>query len=583
MGTKVYKFWCEPAAREDHDVLREQLRLNAEYRRLLVIIENASHDHRDELDQTDAEVRALVAEQDRLLAASIRDKDALAAMKKLLAAARKRWHAADDYRASMTEHKTERLTAEGDARKTVGPRGLGLGFGTYLASAESHAQASDALAKTPWKYQSTKTIRFDEGAVAVHLQSGSRLWSGLLGGEQPGWFALDHDAPSGRQIARTPGSRREHHRHCTVTLRMTKEKSVRVRALLHREIPPDAKISWIRVHQVRVGPRHRWSLQIVAEHADSTPVTRGQGVAGVDLGFRRVDTGYRVAYAVGDDGERHECVVPFEVADRAIDRLGGQTSKCTDLRQIRDQNYDALKKLLRDHKPGAPTWYHTATLLIHTWRSPGRAVRLLGQWRTNRWSGDEAVFEALAAWRKQDDHLWAWEANNRAKMVRQIEGLYQRWSSDLAKRYAVIKIEDMSMASAREDFRLKSRSVHEADGTKSTHTIADQRAMLALAKLQKALKERGASFGASVGEVDKAGTSQRCTTCSVTTKADAAQILTCPVCGATEDRDVRAAVNIASAPVLRWLAGPLAEDKQVKLNKSRRTRKSAVLEQAGAE
>jgi len=165
---------------------------------------------------------------------------------------------------------------------------------------------------------------------------------------------------------------------------------------------------------------------------------------------------------------------------------------------------------------------------------------------------------------KQDRHLWDWEAHNRTKMSRQISGRYQDFAAFLAKTYGEVRIEDLKVCQAKDTWRDRQVVAYDVGDATSKSSLADLRAALKLGYLQKAIKDRATSFGASCGEVKAAYTSMTCSACGCRNEASSDKMLTCVSCGLMEDRDIRACKNIASAAVQKWVAGPLAEVKPTK-------------------
>lgn len=584
MATRVFKYWCEPASSEDANVLHEQFRLEREYRWLLADYENAAREDSHQDMRRDPDYAKASDQVDTLLETEVEERDeAWRDQLDTWSDERKRAYTSnikgqDWWRGLSAERAVLLRDFMREGRKIMGPNGRGLSFGSYQDAEDHHKQAVEKTAIYRRIHVSS-----DHSALTCHLQNEDAVqWRLIVAGGcrlvQVGQelYGLASTGPQThdqstryREPSRTSGAQKMQR----VTLQVRKGVRVSMHTLLHRAIPDESKISHVRVHGERIGRRTRYSLQIVATVPEPCAPERldTQSHVGVDIGWRATPTGYRVAYAVGSDGTHHELMVPYAVGDRAIERHQHK-DRCSTLRATRDLNLNIIKQTIAAQRTGAPEWFRQDTQAIHMFRSSSRIVRLWRRWKDRRFEGDAASFDALLAWRKQDEHLWDWEASNRKKMRREIDGRYQEFASRLAKLYDVIKIEDLRVGTAKDAWREHVESEFENGERFSKELVSDRRSALAPAHLQRCLRERGATFGASVGEVKAAYTSRTCSACGHVGPASSQQLLTCHACGLVEDRDTRAAKNISSAEVHTWLAGPLAAPKSTKRKLPRRRR-----------
>lgn len=162
------------------------------------------------------------------------------------------------------------------------------------------------------------------------------------------------------------------------------------------------------------------------------------GVCGVDLRWRVLEDGSLfVAYAEGDDGYREELVIPRDKLERL--RYAER------LRSIRDREFDAARAALLQwlSVTGAvPEWLREETATLDQWRSASRLARLVIHWRTDRFDGDQEIYERLEAWRAQDRHLADWEGAQRRRFQRWRLDHYRRFAARLRWRYAIVGVED---------------------------------------------------------------------------------------------------------------------------------------------
>ena len=538
MSTKVYKFWCEPSDETSRETLRDQFGLMRNYRFGLARLENLRREEGMVHAAQDPEFsESYLAEQSLFdVDKEDRDDDWSAELEKC------RTRRKSAYDAIKNEDWLKELRAKdfADQREYqrlinvgLGPKGQGLSFATGQFCADSHKQAVE---KTAIYKRIHVDLKPSEGVFAVHYQDqGKTTYSSLTDDTRSLVKIAAMKSGLTRRSGRTGAPRLN-----KVTLQISKGKSLSVHVLLHRDIPKDAVITWVRVHCVTVATKKRYSLQIVATHNTTAQTNSSTKSVAVDLGFRKTETGYIVATARGSDGAEHELVIPHSVTDRGLDRKG-KTAKCSDLRAIRDLRFNDLKKILVPYLPEASRW-----------RSPGRLGRVLKDGNL-----PEEILTHVSQEFKKDRHLWDWEASNRTKMVRQISGRYQEFAAFLAKEYSEIRMEDLKICQAKEDWREKAT-------LEGKDSVADQRSVLKLGYLQKAIQDRASSFGTSVGVVKAAYTSMDCSSCGTRGLASASKVLVCSSCGLEEDRDIRACKNIASSHVQKWITGPLAAVKSTK-------------------
>jgi hypothetical protein len=96
-------------------------------------------------------------------------------------------------------------------------------------------------------------------------------------------------------------------KHRTLWIRVGSEGRTPVWArfplVYHREIPAEAKITWVRCVARRVATHTKWSAQFVLDGVDgeALPAPVG-GTVAIDVGWRKMDYGIRVATWIDDQG-----------------------------------------------------------------------------------------------------------------------------------------------------------------------------------------------------------------------------------------------------------------------------------------
>ena len=335
-----------------------------------------------------------------------------------------------------------------------------------------------------------------------------------------------------------------------------------------RPIPANADVKWAEIHAMKIGQRTEWRLLVTVNEPD-TRAKSGDSTLGVNLGWRNLpnDEGVRVAYAVGSDGFKEEVLVPANCA-RAIAHVAG-------LEGTRKDNFNLAVKVLDRwiEPPDGDRHYDWPEALLFAarnrdrWLSPKKLVRFLFTWRENRFPGDDAIFEILSAWRKQDKHLWFWTADEREKTLRMRQDFYRMVAARWAKRYDHVVVTDM-------DLRDFAELPAPEEGAKTSGKVQRVTQRLAApsvlwAAVENACSTNGTAFSEVTRTEEKNGRKQSrspllthvCNECGAVTKFDAKAQLrhTCLECHAEWDQDENHCKNLlASAEVMRKRAEALA-------------------------
>ncbi len=586
---RVFDYWAQPASAADNQQLQQQMQLAYRYRRHLANIENAARAVQCMLDTADPAIAAGIATLQAVnladaITAGINpadpqamrkwretktDSPAAAAARKVLQAARKTLHQDLAYKAEVKLIGDRRALLVRSARALYAQPGAsqpGLAWGTYQFVEEAHDQSCGEIPY--WEEVHTHTPP-GHGVIAVHIQGRTVPTSTLIGGDDtflrvgatlyglgPAVQGFRPVRPANLPRTKSGGG-------------APRLQSVRLRTgsagpggrtpiwtefhmLMHRPLPP-GKVLWARVHQIRIGIRSRWSVQFVVDVEGGLTTlqqpAKGGAAAkhvGIDIGWRKLDTGWRVALAYGNDGFTHELVVPNDVLQRA--------KKSQDLRSIRDKTRDREKAALQLFRTTATDpWFLTATASLHMWLKIGRYVRLRREWDQQRFAGDQVAYTALAAWLDNDRHLIDWQEFNVRRMKNQIEGRYVAWAHMIAQRYGVVGIEDMNLTDVK-------AAIAARQGPLSK--LAHQRGMVVgVGLLTDSLTKAVSKYQTQLIENDPAYTTRNCSACGFCRPSSADLIITCPACGVSEDQDLTAAKNLltaTSAAVAALSGGPLA-------------------------
>lgn len=300
---------------------------------------------------------------------------------------------------------------------------------------------------------------------------------------------------------------------------------------MHRPLPPGATVKWARILRERVGPDTRYSLLLTVSIPQQAPKrhARPKHIAALHGAWRQMPNGdLRAGYLVDDQGGAEDLRLPasmvsaFEHADS--------------LRAIRDANREQFCRQLVDSLstlPALPEWMQEElTELERTWHYEefARRLRALLQGPV-----DAALQVRAEVWRRQERHLWQWEAHARARTRRCRHEMYRKWAAEWGRKYGVLRLEDY-------DLRILSRG--EAVGGELAAAVQRNRRIVALHELRAA-----AASALTVEYVSPYLLAQTCHVCGVVGEYDVRRSLahTCSACGKEWDAHLNAARNM-----LRW-------------------------------
>lgn len=304
-------------------------------------------------------------------------------------------------------------------------------------------------------------------------------------------------------------------KHRVCLLRLKDGLSLEVPIVYHRDLPPEARIIFARLCIDRIGDRWIYSVHLTV---DAAPQKRQMGIGkcAINFGWRRVEGGIRVAYAVGTDGEEHELVLP--------DRLFGRMQHAESLRSLADEVAD---KYLGD---GARRAKSRALALS----APSATHRELGRVRFTLEQAEKHSVKDAEHWARRDRHLYQWERNEYSGALRSRREIYRLWARKMASLYDSCVVETFDM-----------RSVI-ARGAQEIPAARHYRFLVGPHYLRAEVKS---VFGESCEVLKPAKHTQNCHVCGKRCKWDKARELMhdCEHCGASWDQDQGNCLNQLAA------------------------------------
>lgn len=308
----------------------------------------------------------------------------------------------------------------------------------------------------------------------------------------------------------------------------------------HRQIPAEGDITDVRVSRRRVAGHFRVSVEITVKLPDIEP-SNAPGIAGLNTGWRKLSDG---SIRVGT--WRSKEVVPFSIPEKNQDSIlvngeGGEIvipqhivskwAHVAELAALRGQNLELLKAgLLTNHYDDLANYVENPND-IKQWRSPNRFAWLAISMRD---SGTPLAIR-LEDWRRQDRHLWEWEANERQKCVRWRKDLFLTLGSLLSDRCSKIVVQAPFVAKVKQSSETDDQ---QADAARKAAQLA------APTTLIQALKLAASNRGAEVEVVDSGGvtlTHHGCGHVNPPGSGKQSIHIICKNCGDQYDQDVNAA------------------------------------------
>ncbi len=306
--------------------------------------------------------------------------------------------------------------------------------------------------------------------------------------------------------------------------------------VMHRDMPAGA-IKTIHVHRKRVGDQFNWTCSItidVPEEPKQLIDHPAKAACGIDLGFRLVKDGLRIATIADSDNRIEHVVLPLDWIEKMdyVEHLQSTLSETANLTWVR----------LRKHLSELPDYPESIKERIHNIlkageRVPTRGMRsLLGALKAEPELLPEAL-QILAAW-SDDIYRPAREMHNlRDKLMKRRQDLYRNVSHCLSNKYAMVRVEDMDL---RQIARVK-----KDDGSDNPlpDTVRDNRKRAALFEFVLSIKQSCVKTGSVFEKMNPAYSSMTCSSCGHLNQPGMDIHYSCENCGTLHDQDENAAKN----------------------------------------
>lgn len=308
--------------------------------------------------------------------------------------------------------------------------------------------------------------------------------------------------------------------------------------ILHRQLPPTARVKWVWILTKKTNRHLRHELQISLEYDFSryrndkgllVPDTRPQqGTIAINLGWRQKDDGQiRVAYGVDDRGKRREFLLPA--------KFHWYRQRPTELEAIRDKEFNVILPMIQTWvaKHALPEALTEATSHIDQWKSKNRLAHLTFLWSQCRFPGDEEIFAAIEVWRKRDRHLCLWAQDIRSKHIEHRKYIFKRWTFELGT-YDTIIVDDSDHTAFLKNVNPEQEQYTEKNQKRNQTTAAS-------ATFRRTLQNK---YKSRVILAPSPNITRKHNRCGHTEERTPDLIQTCSACTAQFDMDENAALNL---------------------------------------
>jgi hypothetical protein len=451
------------------------------------------------------------------------------------------------------------IVAAGDARHAAlkGTYPEAVAAGLYWATVNDvteHHLVSVAQVKEKRAAGLPAQVRFrrwtGEGSLAVQLQrqagdpARDPAMIASAAGKWRNVAALGPYADPDEFAAQPRGDRRKAARQGVLRFRIGSGEHaahVTVPVVLHRMLPAGADITGLRVtRRVLAG---KPEVHVCVSARVPAPLQRTEGtLAAVHAGWRALPDGaLRVAVVGGagtpppnlgdacrDHGGWAELVIPPSWRDV---QANGEK-----VRSRRDQSVDAIRACilawLSEHPAGRDVIDPDGTL--GRWRSPARFAALALRLRdAGAPAGGAGLAAEMEAWRRQDKHLWTWEANERDQLMRRRDEIWRRAAAWIARDAAVIVMDEWQVAPLA-----RRPDITEEDDPQARAARAN-RVLAAPAGLLAAIRAAASGRGVTITEPGVAGAAvhHACGTSLDPAQRRAGVMVWCARCSVMVDQD----------------------------------------------
>lgn len=439
-------------------------------------------------------------------------------------------------RAEVRKHLQEDLRCLNDKRYEEVKQARqqsGLWWCNYNAVCESYDRARKRAMKTG---SALRFHRFDgSGRLKNQIQGGMTV-AQLLTGKHAQVQIHANTGPVWRHEGRVGHSKGE--LVWTVYTSEEGRRTVRFPIYLHRPIPDDVILKEAVVSRRRLGLRYQWTVTFTCQAPDIEPAwSERRACCGIDIGWRKLPTGLRVATLIGTNSNVPEYLLLPSFMLEQWDYIEA-------LQSTIDNEQNTMRNQLQAWDwVGAPEQLAARLKRLSTITRGGAGLMavLAKEWREYPdYEPQRLTF--LENWRRHNRRDCTERDNLRAKLIAHRREIYRIWAKEIAERYGVIGLEDFDLSSAAR--------LEKEDGKETVLALSArrQRQIAACSQLRQWIELQAAKTGSQV-ICFKGPSTMTCHDCGKINRPRDRAMLEwhCEGCGISWDRDVNASYNLCNA------------------------------------
>lgn len=306
--------------------------------------------------------------------------------------------------------------------------------------------------------------------------------------------------------------------------------------VLHQPIP-DGLVKQIHVHRRRVGTQFHWSCSIIVQTDTAPPALIDHPstlACGIDLGFRVVKDGLRVAVIAESDGGVEHVILPSRWLKRMdhVEHLQGV------LAEMANTAWFSLRKTIMESEELPDSLAERVARLLRAGNKvPVSGMRAL----RNALSAEPGLLppalQILDDWNQLSLRVSREMHNLRDKLIAQRNDVYRNLAHRIATRYSLVRIEEMKLRNIA--------VVKTDDGSDNPLPAAarNNRQRAALFELALYVHQACVKSGAEFEKLDAAYSSITCSVCGHGNHGIEDIFFTCRSCGILHDQDENSAKN----------------------------------------
>lgn len=303
---------------------------------------------------------------------------------------------------------------------------------------------------------------------------------------------------------------------------------------MHRQIPKDALVKWVKVSYYRVGAsKHVWKVDVVVDEPAASSESCGKGAVAIDIGWRVQDEQLRSVYWRDTKGHSGSLMLSSELR-RAF-------KQADEIRGVRDSNLDRMKAQFISGN--LPRWVCASTVgkneampslaQARSYLNQRKSFRRWARLATDsRWKGK--CPQVLTDWSKQDRHLYDWEANQRRKAVNRRRDEVRVFAAEMTRKYDTIIVEANENETKLMDLHFAVKRADPEDQAENK-TARHNRQVEAPGATRLEITNAARKRAATVALISTAGAVRQCPFCGQVDKQSKKGAPSCSRCGKTWD------------------------------------------------